>query len=90
MDAILDYIQYFTLSPRVMFYLMIIYAVVVIIATIAWCVSLFLEVTKKRASKLSIKYGSARPKEGEKKNVVKLVLYGIALVVAWIIFVIVF
>ncbi len=89
MDFVLEFIEQYSPSPRVMFYLMIFYVAIVIIATVAWCVALFLEVTKKRASKLSRKYGSAKPTDN-KKNIVKLVVQGLILAMAWIFFVIVF
>lgn len=72
-------------SPRVMFYLMFIYVAIVIIGTVAWCVALFLEVTRKRASKLSMKYGSAK-QQNNKGKVVKLVIQGLVLVMAWVFF----
>ena len=89
MEAILKFIKQYEPSPRVMFYLMIAFAIVVIVATIAWCVSLFMEVTKKRASKLSIKYGSA-DKGANKVKVGKLVVQAILIIMAWIFFFIVF
>ena len=89
MDFVLEFIEQFSPSPRVIFYLMIAYAIVAVIATVAWCVSLFLEVTKKRASKLSIRYGSADTKEN-KIHVGKLVVQGLLLAALWVIFVIVF
>lgn len=89
MDFVLEFIEQFSPSPRVMFYLMIFYITIVIIGTVAWCVSLFLEVTRKRASKLSIKYGSAKQQDNKGK-VAKLVIQGLILVIAWVFFVIVF
>lgn len=89
MQFVSEFIEQYSPSPRVMFYLMIFYVTIVIIGTVAWCVSLFLEVTRKRASKLSIKYGSAKQQDNKSK-VVKLVIQGLILVIAWVFFVIVF
>ena len=72
-------------SGRYGFYLLIIIAVLLTVATGAWLVSLFMEVTKKRASKLSIKYGRA-DKEENKFNIGKHVIFGILLIGIWVIF----
>lgn len=89
MDFVLEFIEQYGPSPRVMYYLMIVYAVFVIALSVAWGVSLFLEVTKKRASKLSVKFGNADAQENKVK-VGKLVIQGILLVMAWVFFVLVF
>lgn len=76
-------------SARAGFYLLVICAVIMTALTVAWCASLLIEVTRKRASKLSIKYGSAGEKEKEiRGNIVKITLWGILIAIAWVVFII--
>ncbi len=88
MDWITEMAEKYAPSARTGFYLLVIYALGLTVATVAWFVSLVLEVTRKRASKLSIKFGSAS-KEENRFPVAKLVIQAIFIVVAWMVFLLV-
>lgn len=81
-----DFLKDYLPSARMSFYFMIAYVIVLIIVTSVWASAVFMEVTRKRASKLSVKYGGA---EDKSKNATKLVVAGIIIAIAWIIFIIV-
>lgn len=88
MDWITEMTEKYAPSARTGFYLLVIYALGLTVATVVWFVSLILEVTRKRASKLSIKYGSAS-KEENKVPAAKLVIQAVLIVVAWLVFLLV-
>ena len=88
MDKLSEIAELYAPSARTGFYLLVVYTIIMVIATIAWCVSLFLEVTRQRASKLSIKYGSADEKENKGKTG-KLILQGILIAITWAVFIII-
>lgn len=87
MEKVEEYLEVLR-SGKVGFYLMAAGAVILIIATISWLVSLFMEVTKKRASKLSVKYGRA-DKEENTLRIGKQVVFGILLAIVWVFFIMV-
>lgn len=87
MEKVEEYLEVLQ-SGKVGFYLMVAGAVILIIATISWLVSLFMEVTKKRASKLSVKYGRA-DKEENTLRIGKHVVFGILLAIVWVFFIMV-
>ena len=87
MEKVEEYLEVLQ-SGKVGFYLMAAGAVILIIATISWLVSLFMEVTKKRASKLSVKYGRA-DKEENTLRIGKHVAFGILLAIVWVFFIMV-
>lgn len=79
----MEQIMEFIASPKAVFCFTIAFAVIMLILTVLWGASLFMEVTRKRASKLTVKYGNADDKN---KNTGRLVVTGILVLVGWIAF----
>ena len=82
MDQIMD----FAASPKVVLCCTIAFAVVMLILTVLWGASLFMEVTRKRASKLTVKYGNADDKS---KEAGRLIVTGILILAGWIVFLVI-
>lgn len=83
MDNLLDAMKQLVPSERTKFYLLIAYVFVLIALTVTWASAVFIEITRKRASKLSVKYGGVDDKS---KNTGKLIGFGALVVVTWVVF----
>lgn len=88
MESLTEVFEGLKMSAQMKFYFLIVYAVLLVIFTVIWGIKVYDHATRKRASKLSLKYGNADAKE-DRGDIGKIIGIGVVLAVAWIVFMIV-